>query len=133
MKLVKGFLLETTEGNEGIILTKQGVFQRVRLDTYSAIGEEVYGSVINAGNKIKGSLLIGLFFVFFILTQALFNPEVTVGAGSNSPQPYSKVVDDRKEEESLISNTSTMYYLENKEKARYQNLFIQIESSKAIF
>ncbi len=123
MKLAKGFLLETMEGNEGIILTKQGVFQRVRLDTYSAIGEEVYGSVINAGNKIKGSLLIGLFFVFFILTQAFFNPGVTIGAGSNFPQPHSKVVEDRKEEESLISNTSTMLFLENKEKTRYQNLF----------
>jgi hypothetical protein len=124
MKLVRGFLLETTEENEGIILTKQGVFQRVRLDTYSMIGEEVYGLVINVGNKIKGSLLIGLFFVLFILTQAFFYPKVTVGADSYPSQPSSKVMKNKIKEESLFINDPKVLFLDNNEKSKSKTLLL---------
>ncbi|HBK67658.1 MAG TPA: hypothetical protein DDZ91_03365 [Firmicutes bacterium] len=116
MKLIKGFLLEIRGKNEGILLTNQGSFQRVRLYTNATIGEEVYGQLIEVGYNFRGLCLVGFFFLCFFLTQAICNPKATVGAGC-APPPL-KIGEDKKIQDNLETKDLKLLVLKDQAPSR---------------
>ena len=121
MKLIKGFLLEIRGKNEGILLTNQGSFQRVRLYTNATIGEEVYGQLIEVGYNFRGLCLVGFFFLCFFLTQAICNPKATVGAGC-APPPL-KIGEDKKIQDNLETKDLKLLVLKDQAPSREYFLF----------